>query len=216
MQACVSGKAQGSQALALSHLTHTTHTAGTQGSPYLLSPGLRVFLLLLSCRCDKLIKQGLSIFHLFNCLEPRVFSMLGCKFTKSSSATKWQVNSFGRAVWAVRQVQQGGTSSAAIHARAQVTKTQKANPTVSLQSCWTKELHKKSQHSHKRCLSETYKGGLVCSDTATCRRGRCRERLQCNQGEETKKKNLSCLHNSSFLFCGLAVQPPVCPGISQL
>lgn len=34
--------------------------------------------------------------------------------------------------------------------------------------------------------------------------------------EKKQKKNLSCLHNSSFLFCGLAVQPPVCPGISQL
>lgn len=177
VQARVLGKAQGNQALALSHLTHTTHTAGTQESPYLLSPGLRVFLLLLSCRCDKLIKQGLSIFHLFNCLEPRVFSMLGCKFTKSSSATKWQVNSFGRAVWAGRQVQQGSISSAAVHARAQLTKTQKANPVVSLQSCSTNELYKRSQHSHKKCLSETYKGGLVCSDTATCRRGRCRERL---------------------------------------
>lgn len=140
VQARVLGKAQGNQALALSHLTHTTHTAGTQESPYLLSPGLRVFLLLLSCRCDKLIKQGLSIFHLFNCLEPRVFSMLGCKFTKSSSATKWQVNSFGRAVWAGRQVQQGSISSAAVHARAQLTKTQKANPMVSLQSCSTNEL----------------------------------------------------------------------------
>lgn len=62
--------------------------------------------------------------------------------------------------------------------------------------------------------TEVFVRDLVCSGTATCRRGRCRERLQCNQGEETKKK-LSCLQNS-YLFCGLAVQAPVCPGISQL
>lgn len=73
----------------------------------------------------------------------------------------------------------------------------------------------KGVSTHTRGVCQTYKGGLVCSDTATCRRGRCRERLQCNQGEEMKK-NLSCLQNSSFLFCGLAVQLPVCPGISQL
>lgn len=77
-----------------------------QKPPYLLTSGLRIFFLLLSCRCDKLIKQGLSIFHLFNCLESRVFSMLGCKFTKSSSVTKWQVCWFGRPVFARTDVQQ--------------------------------------------------------------------------------------------------------------
>lgn len=95
--------------------------------PYLLTSGLRIFFFLLSCRCDKLIKQGLSIFHLFNCLESRVFSMLGCKFTKSSSATKWQVNSFGRAVFAGKQVQQRNISSARIHARAQFKKNKTGN-----------------------------------------------------------------------------------------
>lgn len=98
-------------------------------SPYLLTSGLRIFFFLLSCRCDKLIKQGLSIFHLFNCLEPRVFSMLGCKFTKSSSATKWQVNSFGRAVFAGKQVQQRNTSSARLHARAKFPKKKKKKAT---------------------------------------------------------------------------------------
>lgn len=73
------------------------HTHGIKDKSYLLSSGLRIFFFLLSCCCDKFIKQRLSIFHFFNCFEPRVFSMLGCKFTKSSSVTKRQVYWFGRA-----------------------------------------------------------------------------------------------------------------------